>query len=248
MKGQDNKVLTYAFLDSGSNTSFCTDALLRKLDAKGVKTTLSLTTMQTTNEAIECSLVNLEVSDLSDHNLTELPMVYSRPSLSVSTNAIGTQEDVNCWPHLKGITVPNIEAEIGLLIGSDVPQVLQPVEVRESKNGGPFGTRTVLGWVLNGPLGWTGSKEPTANLVDANANLSKQFEDYCNLEFNDLSYEPKMSMSQNDRRALEIMESTVKLSNGDYEIGLPWKNNPLVLENNKSQAKSRLQVLKRRLQ
>ena len=247
-KGQDKKVLTYAFLDSGSNTSFCTDALLRKLDAKGVKTTLSLTTMQTANEAIECSLVNLEVSDLSDHNVIELPMVYSRPSLPVSTNAIGTQEDVNRWPHLKGITIPNIKAEIGLLIGSDVPQILQPVEVRESKNGGPFATRTVLGWVLNGPLGRRGPDEATANFVDATANLSKQFEDYCNLEFNDSSYEPKMSMSQNDRRALEIMENTVKLSKGHYEIGLPWKNNPPCLENNKSQAESRLQPLKRRLQ
>ena len=247
-RGQDRKVLTYAFLDSGSNTSFCTDALLRKLDAKGVKTTLSLTTMQTTNEAIECSLVNLEVSDLSDLNVIELPMVYSRPSLPVSTNAIGTQEDVDRWPHLKGITVPNIEEEIGLLIGSDVPQVLQPVEVRESKNGGPSATRTVLGWVLNGPLGRTGPEEATANFVDANANLSKQFEDYCNLEFNDSSYDPKMSMSQNDRRAIEVMESTVKLSNGHYEIGLPWKNNPPCLENNKSQAESRLQPLKRRLQ
>ena len=85
-------------------------------------------------------------------------MVYSRPSLPVSTNAIGTQEDVTRWPHLKGITVPNIEAEIGLLIGSDVPQVLQPIEVRESKNGGPFATRTVFGWVLNGPWDGQGQK------------------------------------------------------------------------------------------
>ena len=174
-KGQDAKVLTYSFLYSGSNTSFCTDALLRKLDAKGMKTTLSLTTMQTTSKAIECSLVSQEVSDLSDHNVIELPMVYSRPSLPVLTNTIGTQEDVNCWPHLKGITVPKIAAEIGLLIGSDVPQVLQPVEVRESNNGGPFATRTVLGWVLNGPLGRTGPEEATANFVDANANLGKQF-------------------------------------------------------------------------
>ena len=35
VKGQDRKVLTYAFLDSGSNTSFCTEDLLRKLNAKG---------------------------------------------------------------------------------------------------------------------------------------------------------------------------------------------------------------------
>jgi len=54
-------------------------------------------------------------------------------------------------------------------------------------------------------------------------------------------------MSQNDRRALQIMESTLRLSNGHYEICLPWKNNPPCLENNKSQAESRLQLLKRRL-
>ena len=55
---------------------------------------------------------------------------------------IGTEEDVTRWPHLKGIHVPRIEAEIGLLIGSDVPQAM---EVRESKNGGPFTMRTVRG-------------------------------------------------------------------------------------------------------
>ena len=79
--------------------------------------------------------------------------------------------------------------------------------MRKSKNGGPFATHTVLGWVLNGPLGRTEPEEATANFVDTNANLSKQFEDYCNLEFNDLSYDPKMLMSQNDRCALEVMES-----------------------------------------
>ena len=66
---------------------------------------------------IECSLVNLEVTDLNDHNLIELPMVYSRPSLPVSTDTIATLEDVNQWPHLKGISIPSIDAEIGLLIG-----------------------------------------------------------------------------------------------------------------------------------
>ena len=248
VKGQDKKVLTYAFLDSGSNTSFCTEDLLKKLNAKGERATLSLTTMGKSNETIECSLVNLEVSDIGNQNLIELPMVYSRPSLPVSTSAIGTQEDVNRWPHLKGIDVPRIEAEIGLLIGSDVPQAMQPKEVRESKNGGPFAMRTVLGWMLSGPLGRKDTKVPTSNLIDTTANLSKQFEDFCNLEFNDSSYEPKMSMSQNDQRALNIMEGTVKLSNGHYEIGLPWKNHPPHLENNRPQAESRLQLLKKRLQ
>ena len=247
VKGQDKKVLTYAFLDSGSNTSFCTEDLLKKLNAKGERATLSLTTMGKSNETIECSLVNLEVSDIGNQNLIELPMVYSRPSLPVSTVAIGTQEDVNRWPHLKGIDVPRIEAEIGLLIDSDVPQAMQPKELRESKNGGPFAMRTVLGWMLSGPLGRKDTKVPTSNLIDTTANLSKQFEDFCNLEFNDSSYEPKMSMSQNDQRALNIMEGTVKLSNGHYEIGLPWKNNPPHLENNRPRAENKLEMLKKGL-
>ena len=45
VKRQDKKELTYAFLDSGSNTSFCTEDLLTKLNAKGERATLSLTTM-----------------------------------------------------------------------------------------------------------------------------------------------------------------------------------------------------------
>jgi len=57
-----------------------------------------------------------------------------------------------------------------------------------------------------------------------------------------------MSMSQNDRRALDIMESTLKISNGHYEIALPWKNEPRRLQNNKSQAEQRLHLLKKRLQ
>ena len=142
--------------------------------------------METSNQTIKCSLVNLEVSDLSEENLIELPMVYSTPSLPVSSDTIGMQEDVNRWPHLKGIKMEGIELEVGLLTGSDAPQVLQPKDFRESKDGSPFATRTIFGWVLNGPLGRKESKAPTANFIDTSAKLSKQFEDFCNLEFNDV--------------------------------------------------------------
>ena len=54
-------------------------------------------------------------------------------------------------------------------------------------------------------------------------------------------------MSQNDQRALDIMTNTAKLSDGHYEIGLPWRNDPLRLGNNRAQAESRLQMLKKRL-
>ena len=152
-KGTGKMIETYAFLDSGSNTSFCTEKLLNQLDLDGKRTTLSLTTLENVNTAVECSFVNLEVFDLQEENLIELSNVFSRPRLPISKDSIANQNDVDRWPYLTGVEIPQIDAEVGLLIGSDVPEALQPLEVRRSINGGPFATRTVLGWVLNGPLG-----------------------------------------------------------------------------------------------
>jgi hypothetical protein len=247
-KGGNKLVKTYAFLDSGSNTTFCTEQLLNELGIKGTKSTLSLTTLETANALTECSIVNLEILDLNEDSTVELPKVFSRPSLPISRESVPNQRDVNRWPHLKGINIPRIDAEVGLLIGSDVPEVLQPREVRESKDGGPFATRTIFGWVLNGPLGRNDCQIPTANFVQANAQLNQQFEQFCNREFDDSIYESKISMSQNDQRALKIMEDTVKLTNGHYEMALPWKNYPPCLQNNKSLAQRRLNLLKRKLE
>ncbi|CAB3997411.1 PREDICTED: uncharacterized protein LOC107342904 [Paramuricea clavata] len=94
-KGGSASVETYAFLDSGSNTSFCTETLLKQLNVSGSRTNLSLTTIQGENVPAQCSLVSLEVSDLSAVNHVDLPVVYSRPSLPISPDAIGKEEDIH---------------------------------------------------------------------------------------------------------------------------------------------------------
>ena len=111
---------------------------------------MSLKTLQGENEPIQRSLVSLEASDLGENNTVQLPQVYSRPSLPIPTEAIARQEDVYRWPCPKGVNISHMDAEIGLRIGSDVPEALQPWEIRPSENGGPFATRTVLAWVLKG--------------------------------------------------------------------------------------------------
>ena len=55
-------------------------------------------------------------------------------------------------------------------------------------------------------------------------------------------------MSQNNKRALKIMEDSIKLENGHYVIALPWKIYPHQLQNNQTLAEQRLNSLKQRLQ
>lgn len=246
--GRADTVMTYAFLDNGSNTSFCSEKLAKQLGLSGNETSLSLTTMEKENSRTNCLVVSLEVLDIEGENIVELPVVFTRPKLPVSVETATKQEDIDPWPHLAGVTVHKIEAEVGLLIGSDVPEVMEPREVRPSRNGGPYATRTVFGWVVNGPLGRAQtSATRTASFIKADVDLSDQFRKYCNMEFNDSIYSRKSSMSLNDKRALDVMRNSAKLKSGHYEIALPWKDDPPFLENNKIVAEHRLRLLKKRL-
>ncbi|KAK3727377.1 hypothetical protein QZH41_006033 [Actinostola sp. cb2023] len=204
--------------------------------------------VQSKNAAVECRLLNLEVFDLKQEHQIDLPNVYSMHKLPVSSADIATRQDIDRWPHLKGIELTAIDADVGLLIGCDVPEALQPQDIRISQNGGPYATRTLLGWTVNGPLGKRGNNTPTANHIRADAELSHQFERFCNFEFNDSEQDGQAAMSRNDEKALRAMEETVQLKASHYEMALPWKNSPPCLENNRTMAEHRLNLLKRRLQ
>lgn len=49
---------------------------------------------------------------------------------------------------LKEMTIPTIQAEVGLLIGADVPKALEPLQVVNSVDA----VRIILGLTVNGPL------------------------------------------------------------------------------------------------
>ena len=44
--------------------------------------------------------------------------------------------------------------------------------------------------------------------------LSKRFEKYCNMEFNDSYYNTKVTMSQEDKKALQKIKSSIQIKGG----------------------------------
>ena len=251
MKDSNFFVETYAFLDPGSNTTFCTERLIGQLGAPGNQASLSLTTMNNENVISNCTVVNLVACDLKEQNAVELPNVYSCERLPVTTKDIPSQADINQWSYLRSIKLPSIESDkVDLLIGNDVPKALEPKQVKQSQDGGPYAIKTVLGWTINGPLGperKNCTKTPTVNRIDANVLLSEQFRKYCDLEFNDTRIHDDRTMSQEDVKALNVMEDSAKIVDGHYQIALPWRNYPPDLPNNKVDAEHRLKSLKNRL-
>ena len=140
-----------------------------------------------------------------------------------------------------------MEAQVGLLIGNDNPKALEPREIKQSRRKGPFAVRTVFGWTINGPLGResTGGSH-TVNLVKGDIELEEQFKRFCNQEFSDSTADTAMQMSEDDHKAVAIMEQTAVLNGNYYTMALPWKSPPPLLPNDRVIALHRLMLLKKR--
>ena len=125
---------------------------------EGKKTALSLTTLEKQNSMIESPIVSLELSDLRGENHISVKMVFSTPELPATTRNRPTQQDINKWPHLSNIQIDQIDGEVS--------------------------------WVINGPLGRSSTTScSTINFLKAaDVNLDTQFQNFCNLEFNDVAW------------------------------------------------------------
>ena len=95
-EGSNRMVQMYAFLDKGSNASFCSEKLAKELNLNRKRTTLSLTTMEEDSKT-DCRIVSLEVLDLDEENIFEVPVVFTRPSLPITTESVTNEQDVERW-------------------------------------------------------------------------------------------------------------------------------------------------------
>ena len=77
--------------------------------------------------------------------------------------------------------------------------------------------------------------------------IEQQLERLWKTDFGGSVVETKSCPSVEDKKALEIMEGSLKTVDGHYQVALPWRCYPPYLPNNKNMAEQRCQLLKRRL-
>lgn len=141
--GKRGVVMTYVLLDNGSTSTFCTEQLAKQLGAKGPIEQLSLNTLDSRAKPTETSVVSLEVISIDSGSVLELNNVVTRARLNINDTNVAKQSEIDMWPHLEGIELPNINVdEIGILIGQDCPEALMPLEVKSGPKGSPFAVRT----------------------------------------------------------------------------------------------------------
>ena len=246
-------VETYAFLDNGSSASFCTESLCRKLhvyDASPIE--LKLTTVHSHGETFMSKKVDgLMLSDLDENENVPLPAVFTLNYIPVSRDDIPTAHDIEKFAYLSDIDLPRINAGIELMIGNNVPQVMEPWEVRHSQGGGPFAVRTKLGWVINGPVRETKVNRVQVYRTFVSASMRELHDTLQNMyeqEFPEKNSSVERGLSNEDRKWMKIVQNGCTLSDdGHYEIPLPFCHADPKLPNNLELARRRLECLKRKL-
>ena len=175
---------------------------MRQLGVDGTPTRISLTTLEKKDSPIDSFVVkDLVISDLDENVFIELPALYTRPEIPVSKEDIPTQGDIDQWPHLCGVSLTEVDAEIGLLIACDVPTIFDPLEVKHSQNGGPYASRTSMGWVVNGPLGrYHKGPQATSFFIKADPEFHQMVKDFYDSGFSESSADDKPEMSQEEFR------------------------------------------------
>lgn len=212
---------TYALLDNGSTTTFCTERLARSIGLEGKKDILTLSTLQQSGSRVETAVVSLDLTDFSEQNAVRLETVYIRQELPVKPQNGATADDVKMWSHLQDIELHDATVDkVELLIGQDCPEALMPLEVRygDKHSLAPFAVKTVLGWTIQGPISKSSRQRAVVNFVSKDAELQQSVERFWRLDYGGNMADDTKGMSIEDRRALSVMEDSVKKVDGHYEI------------------------------
>ncbi|KAL4009499.1 hypothetical protein ACER0C_003351 [Sarotherodon galilaeus] len=245
---------TYAFLDPGSTACFCTEELMHELNLTGRKTNILLKTMGEEKVVSSHIVSGLEISSLDSDDFFELPEMYSHSDIPASADNAPSQDYVNRWTYLQQVSIPRIEAKIGLLIGANAPKAVEPWQVIASKNGGPYAVKTRLGWTISEPLQGSSSQRAACGLIQVAANrisvskLDELWDQQFKSDFPECERNEKQEMSREDLQFLEIATESATIVDGHYSIALPLQNKRIKMPNNRKVAEQRALHLKRKLE
>ena len=77
-------------------------------------------------------ITGLEISAVDEIYFIALPEVYTQENMPVDTSSIPTNDDLSRSPYRREVNLLTVEANLELLIGSNVPKALEPWEVVNS--------------------------------------------------------------------------------------------------------------------
>ena len=148
--------------------------------------------------------------------------------------------------------------------------MLEPTEILQSRNDGPYAFKTRLGWCVVGSVNRTKRNKVSCNQIAVNQadtkevgrhffqfkkevkenDLPDMLKQMYNHEFSESQHlvnDDVANMSQEDLKFIEILKDGTELVGGHYQVPLPFRKDEINLPNNRSQAEKRFACLEKKL-
>ncbi len=240
---------TYALLDSGADTTLIEERLAKAVGISGVKrlkTYRGIVGRVTQVSEIVQFKVCGNFNTARSYDVTDAVTIEK---LGLSPYSQDAKEVKRKWPHMKRAKLENFICVVPqLIIGEDNPTLSAHRELLERKPDEPMAKRTALGWVMAGKKIAPGHTDLNVNVCTAGEeeNLDSLIRHYFSLDSYGV-YPQTTTGSIEDRRALDILEKTVKRVNKQWECGLLWRDENVKLPESRPEALSRLLSNERRM-
>lgn len=255
----DKSLETYAVLDDGSERTILLNEAAQRLDLQGEIEDLALRTVRQDVHTIHGRSVSFFIAPVS-HPDRSYPVkgAFTAKELALVQHTYPISDLQRRYHHLRDLPLHDIhEAQPLVLIGSDYPHLITPVEpVRLGPPGGPAAVHTKLGWTLQGPSRLIKPHLQAQeclfiSCVSPEAELFCQVEKLWQLDTLPYQSEKVVSRSRQDAEAIRLLEEkTIRIDvNGvkRYATPLLWKELPPPLNAPKEAVMALLRSTERKL-
>ena len=248
--------------DSGSQRSYLSERARAKLNLLPKrKEKLLIKTFGQENEQLrECDVVEICVRGLSEGSKVQMTAL-AVPLICSPLKDQAVQFAQQCYSHLADLELADhpsedCGSEVDLLIGNDFYWSFFIGDVKRGESG-PVAMKTILGWVLSGPIPHAPGSGSDVNLVTCHTlrlnasscddlNVSRKDEDPLLEQVKKFWEIESIGVSPHEGTVHDKFLDTIRACDGRYEVSLPWKEQHALLPDNYALAVSRLvSVLKR---
>lgn len=258
--GEDSFVNTFAFLDDGSSLTLLDREIFERLNLSGVKEKLSLQWTKGITRVEDSHCTTVVIGSAKGKQTQALTNVYVVNNLDLPAQTVDLKNLKERFHHLRGLPIPELNrAKPKILIGLQHTKLLLCGQNFAGGDDEPVASKTRLGWVVYGNaspsmgicslshIKTPGLRISFHDSTRNDAELHQLVKQYFTTENFGVMPPKRELISEENRRANEIMRRTLRFVEGRYEIGLLWKKDDIKLPDSYPMALNRLISLERSL-
>ena len=143
-----------ALLDTGSDSTLCTEHLIDQLSLPNEPHIISLPTLTSSRTLSKCHLTDITIYSLYDQQIHILEEVTSCDVVPVSAKCRASAVEVSEWKHLEQYKfIYHDEDTIDIVIGQDNYLLITAEDIKPGKTARESGAvQTSLGWYIAGGI------------------------------------------------------------------------------------------------